>query len=204
MKGITVLIVCCLLSVSTLSQTKWEKADNELSEKLNNGDIIYEEYYTLSMTQAGTISDRISAYYKNKSKILNPKNEGFSIRFIPDEFKINEYGGIYRKAVLRNDSDSTLTIPRIDATIGNINGFILINDKWIPLGEYGKSTCGNSYFDETLGSYAQIEFELANDINVEGKIETKYKVTITIQGKVYESNEVTVNLYENQYKRLAE
>ena len=204
MRGVTTLILCCLLSMSSLSQTKWEKADKELSEKLNNGDISYEEYFPLSMTLTGKLSDRISAYHKNKSKILNPKNEGLTIRFIPNEFRVNEYGGIYRKAILKNDSNSTYIIPRIDATIGNLNGFILINDKWLPHGEYGTSSCGNSYYDETLGSYEQIEFELANGINVEGKIETKYKVTITIEGKVYESNEVTINLYENQYKRLTE
>ena len=191
MRGVTTLILCCLLSISSLSQTKWEKADKELSEKLNNGEISYEEYFPLSMTLAGKLSDRLSAYHKNKSKILN-------------KYRVNEYGGIYRKAILKNDSNSTYIIPRIDATIGNLNGFILIDDKWLPHGEYGKSSCGNSYYDETLGSYEQIEFELANGINVKGKIETKYKVTITIEGKVYESNEVTINLYENQYKRLTE
>ena len=73
MRGVTTLILCCLLSISSLSQTKWEKADKELSETLDNGEISYEEYFPLSMTLAGKLSDRLSAYHKNQSKILNGK-----------------------------------------------------------------------------------------------------------------------------------
>lgn len=111
---------------------------------------------------------------------------------------------------LENHSDSEFIIQRIDATIGHISEYFLIDNKWIEGRSNYKAMCGNSYYSVKFKAKQRVYFQLGNRLFKKDKNNTKYKVAIQLKGSygnpdvIVESNVIEVSLLENQRNRLAE
>ncbi len=111
---------------------------------------------------------------------------------------------------LENHSDEEFIMQRIDATIGKMTEYFLIDNKWIKGRSNSMSSCGNSYFDVKLGSKQRIYFHLGNALMKKENNNVEYKLAIELKGtngnpsSVIESNVIEVSLLDNQKKRLAE
>ncbi len=172
-----------------------QKRENQITSK---------EWFKKLQVEAGNIPNRLSAWHKKTDDIVDPEDKGISIAFTNDFLRVADNGNVYRKMVLRNDTDEKLTIHRIDATIAGIKEFFFIDDKWISNRTNGQSYCGNSYFKQTLNPYSKIELELSNGGLLNGEIEVGYKIVFVYQNTIYESNVIKVKLFKNQVKRLKE
>ncbi len=203
MKIYILLGILVFLSINSFSQNKRKDKEDELWIKINKKLISKEKYFFKLQTEAGKIPNRLSsAWHKKTSKISNPKTNGLKIRFRKQNLKVTKNGNIYRKMVLENNTNDTLSIQRIDATIGGLQEYFLIEGKWIKNRQNEASPCRNSYYTQHLKPFNQIDFELSNGGLINGEIEINYKIELTVGNKKIQSNTIKVKLYKNQYERL--
>ena len=183
MKKLILLGIFAFISTFSLSQSNWDLIEKELWNQKFNKSISLDEWYIKLQIEAGSIPNRLSAWYKKTSKISVASNKGIVLRFISNKLKIANNGNVYRKVILQNDSSDSLTIQRIDATIDGFQELFFIEGNWRKHRKNGTSTCGNSYYNQILEPYSQIDFELSNGGLNEGEIDVEYKISITLNEK---------------------
>jgi len=186
----------------------WGQIDSlwELKEK---GIISVEQWYDLKL-KSGYVSSEASGWVQctgqidiNSEHYKSLKIKSGLIFYIPDKYQvIHKNGNRYIQAYLFNLTDTIVSIPRSDATIGNVENWLLVNNNWKKIKENTKATCGNSYWTQKLepNYYISIQFE-NYDISL-GNKKVKHKIKINVGGQILESKEVWAKLYDNQFKLL--
>jgi hypothetical protein len=188
----------------------WAQTDS-LDLKLQRGEITGEDWYILKL-QAGEFSEDLSAWVQyddqvdvNSKLFKSLKKKSGLIFHIPAKYQvIKTNGNRYIQAYLFNLTDSTLTLPRMDATLDGIESELYLNNNWIRVKQNSNSTCGNSYWTQKLepNVYLSIQFE-NHDIAL-GKVKVRQKIKLKLGDQVLESREVKALLFPNQLKSLTE
>jgi len=146
--------------------------------------------------------------YDNPINILNKDYQHLidtnSIHLvIPENHQIQRLNGDkYIKLYLLNLTDSIMSIPRIDATIGNFSTEILIDNKWMKIQRTKGSTCGNSYWTGKLNSKSNIVLNINNGSLLVG--DKSYFIRYIYQhfdNKII-SNSTIAKLNKNQIARI--
>ena len=123
MKKTVILGIISFFSTFSFSQNKWELLESDLWKQKENKVITLDEWYSKLQIEAGSIPNRLTAWYKGTSKILDFSDYGISLFFVNKNLKISDNGNVYREMKLQNDSSDSLIIKRIDATIGDLQEF---------------------------------------------------------------------------------
>ena len=188
--------------------TVWGQTDS-LDKNMQRGEITTQEWYDLKL-KSGYFSSQSSGWIQftdqvdtNSDIYKSLKNKSGLIFYIPEKYQvIKTNGNRYIQAYLFNFTDTVVSIPRIDATIDNVENILFINGKWIKVKENSKSDCGNSYWTQKLepNFYMSIQFD-NHDISL-GKIKVRQIIKLKIGGHILESREVSAMLNENQIKIL--
>lgn len=136
---------------------------------MEQGEITTQEWYDLKL-KAGYFSNESSGWIQftdqvdiNSDTYKSLKSKSGLIFHIPDNYQvIKTNGNRYIQAYLFNLTDSVVSIPRIDATIGHVECFLSVDDKWIKVKENSTSDCGNSYWTQKLepNFYMSIQIEI--------------------------------------------
>lgn len=131
------------------------------------------------------------------------KSKSGLIFYIPDKYQvIKTNGNRYIQAYLFNLTDTVVSIPRIDATIDNIENILFVNGKWIKVKENSKSDCGYSYWTQKLEPDFYMSIQINNhDISL-GTIKVRQIIKLNIGGHILESREVNAMLNKSQMKIL--
>ena len=206
-----ILILTVLLSTSTvLSQNKWERIEIDLIKQYRNKEITLQEYKARIRKEAGSIGGLLQAWHETTDTLETAsENQEIKLYFAEDLIIKKGKTSVYMQMYLENHSNEEFIMQRIDATIGKIIEYFLIDNKWIKGRSNHMSMCGNSYFDVKFESKQRVYFQLGNRLFKKGENNTKYKVVIELKGtnenrRVFiESNVIEVALLSNQRKRLA-
>jgi hypothetical protein len=126
--------------------------DSIIWTQLSNKELTTEQWYNQKI-ELGYYEDGIQAWFKydDPIDILNVDyketlDTTTVVLVVPKDCQIERRNGDkYIKLYLINLTDSTLTLPRIDATIGRFSAQILIEDSWIEFQDTKGASCGNSY-----------------------------------------------------------
>lgn len=191
-------------SVPLMAQTNWKAIEVSLYKQVEERKISSGEWYSKLKSEAGYLDD-LKLWVKSEEAITDKKEpEKLSLRF-PERFQTTtENGNKFAIIYLKNNTVDSVEIARIDATIDNVREYFFIDNKWVAFRTNGKSTCGNSYFNNKLAPKHQLSLELENGSLIEGKNKIKYKVQIKLGNQFVESNVINVYLHDNQLKRIKE
>jgi hypothetical protein len=202
---LTLTIILSLLISSSFAQTNWASIEREIALKRDEGRITSGEWYQLLKKDAGSLTSQFSLWVEDDEKIPVPTKEKKLKLYFAKDFQISmPNGNKFAQLFLENHTENAIEIPRIDATIANVQEYFFIGGNWIKGRTNHTSTCGNSYFNKALGAGDRLNLHLNNDSLVEGDKKVSYKITVTIGNKVIESNVIKIRLYKNQLTRLAE
>ncbi len=192
------------------SLAAWAQTDS-LELKLQRGEITGEDWYILKL-QAGEFSEDFSAWVQyddqvdvNSALYKSLKNKTGLIFHIPAKYQvIKPNGNRYIQAYLFNLTDSTLTVPRIDATLDGIESELYLNNNWIRVKQNSNSTCGNSYWTQRLEPNEYLSIQIENYDMVLGKVKIRQRIKLKVGGQVLESREVKAFLFPNQLNFLTQ
>lgn len=203
MKQLLVILLFLLIT-----GTAWAQADS-LYRQLERGEITGEEWY-LGTLKLGKVSDDVNAWVQYEDQVaVNsklykslPKKSGL-IFHIPKEYQvIKANGNRYIQAYLFNLSDSTVTLPRLDATLDGIESELYLNDTWVKVKETKPASCGNSYWSQKLEPNTYLSIQIDNHDIALGKVKVRQKIKLKVGDQVLESREVKALLFPNQLKFL--
>ena len=192
------------------SLAAWAQTDS-LDLKLQRGEITGEDWYILKL-QAGEFSEDLSAWVQyddqvdvNSKLFKSLKKKSGLIFHIPAKYQvIKTNGNRYIQAYLFNLTDSTLTLPRMDATLDGIESELYLNNNWIRIKQNSNSTCGNSYWTQKLEPNEYLSIQIENHDIALGKVKVRQKIKLKLGDQVLESREVKALLFPNQLKSLTE
>lgn len=192
------------------SGTVWGQADS-LYRQLERGEITEEEWY-LGTLKLGKVSDEANGWVQyhdlvdfNSKLYKSLKKKSGIIFHIPNKYQvIQSNGNRYIQAYLFNLTDSTIQIPRMDATIYPIESEFYLKKNWVKVKENASSTCGNSYWVQKLAPNSYLSIQVSNHDIAFGKIKVRQKVKLKLGGQVLESREVKALLFPNQLKFLVD
>jgi len=215
MKKVILIIVCILVNFHVFSQTAEVNVDSLLQQEsviwnqLMNEEITTEQWYQQKLN-LGHYDNGIKAWfeYKNSINILNRDYKHLLdtkaiLLVIPNDYQIEwPNGNKFIKIYLLNLTDSTLKIPRIDATIDHFSAEILIENEWIEFQTTLGSSCGNSYWTDKLDSKHVLEFQVGNDSLLVGDKSYKIRIVYDHFGTRFISNTVIAMLNSNQIARI--
>ena len=188
----------------------WGQVDS-LDIKMQRGEITTIEWYDLKL-KSGYFSNESSGWVQftdqvdiNSDIYKSLESKSGLIFYIPDKYQvIKTNGNRYIQAYLFNHTDTVVSIPRIDATIDNVENLLFVNGKWIKVKENSKSDCGNSYWTQKLEPNFYMSIQVDNhDISI-GTIKMRQKIKLKIGEHILESTEVNAMLNENQLKILGQ
>ena len=188
----------------------WAQTDS-LDLKLQRGEITGEDWYILKL-QAGEFSEDLSAWVQyddqvdvNSKLFKSLKKKSGLIFHIPAKYQvIKTNGNRYIQAYLFNLTDSTLTLPRMDATLDGIESELYLNNTWVKVKENRTATCGNSYWNQKLEPNEYLSIQIENHDIALGKVKVRQKIKLKLGDQVLESREVKALLFPNQLKSLTE
>jgi hypothetical protein len=188
----------------------WAQTDS-LDLKLQRGEITGEDWYILKL-QAGEFSEDLSAWVQyddqvdvNSKLFKSLKKKSGLIFHIPAKYQvIKTNGNRYIQAYLFNLTDSTLTLPRMDATLDGIESELYLNNTWVKVKENRAATCGNSYWTQKLEPNEYLSIQIENHDIALGKVKVRQKIKLKLGDQVLESREVKALLFPNQLKSLTE
>jgi len=200
------LILIFLLTTGTA----WAQADS-LQRQMERGEITGEEWY-LGLLKLGQVSDDASAWVQyddqvdvNSKLFKSLKKKSGLIFHIPAKYQvIKTNGNRYIQAYLFNLTDSTLTLPRMDATLDGIESELYLNNTWVKVKENRAATCGNSYWTQKLEPNEYLSIQIENHDIALGKVKVRQKIKLKLGDQVLESREVKALLFPNQLKSLTE
>lgn len=190
--------------------TVWGQGEaDSLYRQMERGEITGEEWY-LGTLKLGQVSDDANGWVKyddqvdvNSKLYKSLKKKSGLIFHIPAKYQvIMSNGNRYIQAYLFNLTDSTIQIPRMDATIYQIESELYLNKNRVKVKENTSSTCGNSYWVQKLAPNYYLSIQVSNHDISFGKIKVRQKVKLGDQ--VLESREVKALLFPNQLKLLME
>jgi hypothetical protein len=192
------------------SLAAWAQTDS-LDLKLQRGEITGEDWYILKL-QAGEFSEDLSAWVQyddqvdvNSKLFKSLKKKSGLIFHIPAKYQvIKTNGNRYIQAYLFNLTDSTLTLPRMDAPLDGIESELYLNNNWIRVKQNSNSTCGNSYWTQKLEPNEYLSIQIENHDIALGKVKVRQKIKLKLGDQVLESREVKALLFPNQLKSLTE
>ena len=202
------LILFFLLTTGTV----WGQGEaDSLYRQMERGEITGEEWY-LGTLKLGQVSDDANGWVKyddqvdvNSKLYKSLKKKSGLIFHIPAKYQvIKSNGNRYIQAYLFNLTDSTIQIPRMDATIYQIESELYLNKNWVKVKENTSSTCGNSYWTQKLAPNSYLSIQVSNHDISFGKIKVRQKVKFKLGDQVLESREVKALLFPNQLKLLME
>ncbi len=202
------LILLFLLTTATA----WGQGQaDSLYRQLERGEITEKEWY-LGTLKLGKVSDESNGwvqYYDlvdfNSKLYKSLKKKSGIIFHIPNKYQvIQSNGNRYIQAYLFNLTDSTVQIPRMDATIYPIESEFYLKKNWVKVKENASSTCGNSYWVQKLPPNSFLSIQVSNHDISFGKIKVRQRVKLKLGGQVLESREVKALLFPNQLKLLVE
>ena len=215
MKQITLILLLVLGSQPLTAQSLDSLVDN-LNYKdsiawtlLQNKKITTEQWYNQKIA-LGHYDNGIQAWFKYDDPIdilntdyRNVLDSNTVVLFVPKNHQVERKNGSkYIKLYLINLTDSTLTLPRIDATIGKFSAEIFIDNKWVEFQNTKGSLCGNSYWKGKLKPEYVAAIEVSNGSLIVG--DRKHKMRIVYdhyEHKIF-SNEVEIFLNANQLARI--
>lgn len=188
----------------------WGQADS-LYLQLERGEITGEEWY-LGTLKLGKISDDANGWVKHEDQVaINSKlykslqKKSGIIFHIPNTYQvIQSNGNRYIQAYLFNLTDSTIQIPRMDATLDGIESELYLNDTWVKVQETKPASCGNSYWIQKLEPNTYLSIQIDNHDIALGKVKVRQKIKLKVGDQVLESREVKALLFPNQLKLLVE
>jgi len=188
----------------------WAQTDS-LDLKLQRGEITGEDWYILKL-QAGEFSEDLSAWVQyddqvdvNSKLFKSLKKKSGLVFHIPAKYQvIKTNGNRYIQSYLFNLTDSTLTLPRMDATLDGIESELYLNNNWIRVKQNSNSTCGNSYWTQKLEPNEYLSIQIENHDIALGKVKVRQKIKLKLGDQVLESREVKALLFPNQLKSLTE
>ncbi len=160
------LILFFLLTTGTV----WGQGEaDSLYRQMERGEITGEEWY-LGTLKLGQVSDDANGWVKyddqvdvNSKLYKSLKKKSGLIFHIPAKYQvIKSNGNRYIQAYLFNLTDSTIQIPRMDATIYQIESELYLNKNWVKVKENTSSTCGNSYWTQKLEPNTYLSIQIDN------------------------------------------
>ena len=186
----------------------WGQADS-LYRQMERGEITGEEWY-LGTLKLGNVSDDANGWVKyddqvdvNSKLYKSLKKKSGLIFHIPNEYQvIKTNGNRYIQAYLFNLTDSTIQIPRMDATLDGVETELYLNNTWVKVKETKPASCGNSYWTQKLEPNTYLSIQIDNHDITLGKIKVRQKVKLKLGEQVLESREVKAFLFPNQLKLL--
>jgi hypothetical protein len=190
--------------------TVWGQADS-LYRQLERGEITGEEWY-LGTLKLGKVSDDVNAWVQYEDQVaINSKlykslqKKSGLIFHIPKEYQvIKANGNRYIQAYLFNLTDSTVTLPRMDATLDGVESELYLNNTWAKVNETNPASCGNSYWTQKLEPNTYLSIQIDNHDIALGKVKVRQKIKLKVGDQVLESREVKALLFPNQLKLLTE
>ncbi len=205
MKHFQTILIFLLTTGMALAQT------DSLYRQLERGEITEKEWY-LGTLKLGKVSDESNGwvqYYDlvdfNSKLYKSLKKKSGIIFHIPNKYQvIQSNGNRYIQAYLFNLTDSTVQIPRMDATIYPIESEFYLKKNWVKVKENTSSTCGNSYWVQKLAPNSYLSILVSNHDISFGKIKVRQRVKLKLGGQALESREVKALLFPNQLKLLVE
>lgn len=139
----------------------------------------------------------------NSKLIKNLKTKKGVFMHIPKDYQIVAGNkGIYMEVYLFNFTKDTIKIPRIDATIGNLETKVEKDKKWETLHKTFSASCGNSYWTMELPPNQYILFHSNTISYPNGDIEVEMKIQLETKYLIIESNLVKIKTYKGLYERL--
>lgn len=139
----------------------------------------------------------------NSKLIKNLKTKKGVFMHIPKDYQIvAENKGIYMEVYLFNFTKDTIRIPRIDATIGNLETKVEKDEKWETLHTTFGSSCGNSNWTMELPPNQYILFHSNTISHSKGDLEVEMKMQLKTKDLTIESNLIKIKTYKGLYERL--
>ncbi|MFD1293840.1 hypothetical protein ACFQ5N_08340 [Lutibacter holmesii] len=139
----------------------------------------------------------------NSELIKSLKTKEGVFMHIPKDYQIvSENKGIYMEVYLFNFTNDTIKIPRIDATIGNLETKVEKDKKWETLHTTFGSSCGNSYWTMELPPNQYILFHSNTISHSKGDLEVEMKIQLKTKDLTIESNLIKIKTYKGLYERL--
>jgi hypothetical protein len=177
--------------------------------QLQNNKITTEQWYN-QIIALGHYDHDIQAWfnYEDSIDILNKVHDSIPdsnsvILYVPKHYQVErKNGGKYIKLYLINLSDSTLTLQRIDATIGRFSAEIYIDNQWLEFQNTKGSSCGNSYWKGKLKPDHFAAIEVSNEPLVVGDHKRKMRIVYDHYNHKIFSKEIEVLLNGNQLARI--
>ncbi|MBM3427084.1 MAG: hypothetical protein FJX97_08840 [Bacteroidetes bacterium] len=193
-----------------ITGTAWGQADS-LYRQLERGEITEEEWY-LGTLKLGKVSDDVNAWVQYEDQVAvnsklykSLKKKSGLIFHIPKEYQvIKANGNRFIQAYLFNLTDSTVTLPRMDATLDGFESVLYLNNTWVKVGETKPASCGNSYWSQKLEPNTYLSIQLENHDITHGKVKVRQKIKLKIGDQVLESKEIKALLFPNQLKFLVD
>ena len=129
---------------------------------------------------------------KENLEIADLKANGI-VLYIPDNPHITmPNGNKFIQVYLMNNTNDTVTINRIDATIGQIETEVKVGNEWKLFQRNSGSSCGNSYFKAKLKAHNYYNVEIQNDVH--GNMNVPFRVVVHINDQRIVSNETTTQV----------
>jgi hypothetical protein len=186
----------------------WGQADS-LYRQMERGEITGEEWY-LGTLKLGNVSEEAYGWVKyddqvdvNSKLYKSLKKKSGLIFHIPNEYQvIKTNGNRYIQAYLFNLTDSTIQIPRMDATLDGVETELYLNNTWVKVKETKPASCGNSYWTQKLEPNTYLSIQIDNHDITLGKVKVRQKIKLKVGDQVLESREVKAFLFPNQLKLL--
>ncbi len=203
MKQLYAIFLFCFASLAAFAQT------DSLDLKLERGEITGEEWYILKL-QAGEFSEDFSAWVKyvdqvdiNSALYKSLKNKTGLIFHIPAKYQvIKPNGNRYIQIYLFNLTDSIVSLPRMDATIDQVESELYLNRNWVKVKEVMPATCGNSYWTQNLEPNEYLSIQIENYDMALGKVKVRQKIKLKVGNQILESRVVKAFLFPNQLNFL--
>ncbi len=204
MRKITLLsLLVFMVSLSSFGQQRWAAITANLNQKFETNEISGEEWVSGLRKQAGYLGP-LKLWFKSEVAIVKTTNPSLKLLFNTEFQEVMPNGNKYAKVELINNTSDSVTIERIDATVANVQEYFFINRKWVSFRQNHTSTCGNSYYRNTLAPYHKINLQLENNDLTDGENKVKYKISITLGGQLVISNVIVVKMHDNQIARVLE
>jgi hypothetical protein len=110
---------------------------------------------------------------------------------------IKTNGNAYLKCYLINNTDTTSSINRSDATISELNSEICINNKWVTFQTDRGSTCGRSYWIQKVNT--QYSLDINFEWRTPGEVKLPFRLVYSHQGKHIYSNSIQIKIPKDFY-----
>lgn len=207
--------VCLLIAFCGSGQSVTNSIDSLLRQEallwgqLANQEITTKEWYE-QYVALGHYNDKIQAWYRY-SRPMDISNKDYAhlpdsnaiLLAIPRNHQVEKSNGNkYIKMYLINRTDSTLHIPRIDATVGQFSTEILLDNQWTEFQTTLRSSCGNSYWQGKLDASYVLALEISNDFLLGGDKPYKIRVVYDHFGTRIISDTMVALLNTNQVARI--